>query len=405
MRKKISLNNVKVGMFIDELCGSWMDSPFWTKSFRLKSNKDLVSLQKSGIREVWIDTRKGTDVDADKEIVVHQDSEERTDKALARVAREADSQEKGVSFEAELDNARKIQMMAAEKVTSMFQEVRMGKALQAQDAVPLANEIYLSVVRNPGALISLTRLKTKDDYTYMHSVAVCALMIALGRQLGLARDVVKSLGMAGLLHDIGKMAVADDILNKPGQLTDEEFSQIKTHPERGWQMLKESSDVDEIALDVCLHHHERVDGKGYPEQLGKDDLSLYAKMGAVCDVYDAITSDRSYKAGWSPAESIRKMASWKDGHFDDRVFDSFVKTIGIYPVGSLLKLRSGKLGVVIDQSTNSLLRPKVKVFYSTSAKAHIAPKVIDLGKTDEEIENIEDPSQYGFNLQRIMEQL
>jgi putative nucleotidyltransferase with HDIG domain len=402
MRKKITLNNVKVGMFVDELCGSWMDSPFWTKSFRLKNNKDLVSLQKSGIREVWIDTRKGADVEVENEIVVQQDADELTDEALARVARETDGLGKRVSFEAELDNARKIQMMAAEKVTSMFQEVRMGNALRAQDAIPLANEIYLSVVRNPGALISLTRLKTKDDYTYMHSVAVCALMISLGRQMGLAQDVVKSLGMAGLLHDIGKMAVPDDVLNKPGRLTDEEFTQIKTHPERGWKMLKDSSDVDEISLDVCLHHHERVDGNGYPEQLGQDDLSLYAKMGAVCDVYDAITSNRSYKVGWSPAESIRKMASWKDGHFDDKIFDNFVKAIGIYPVGSLLKLRSGKLAVVIDQSANSLLRPTVKVFYSTTANGHVSPKIIDLEKVDDEIENIEDPSQYGFNLERIM---
>lgn len=397
MRKKIPVSRAIVGMYVDELCGNWMDSPFWKSSFKLSSTKKLMSLKSSGVRDIWINTKKGKDIDEPARVGV--------DVSLVKVS-QSDSPsnldaEHRVSLEDELENARRIQTKATEVVTSMFNEVRMGKALQAQNAIPLANEIYLSVVRNPSALISLTRLKTKDDYTYMHSVAVCALMIALGRKMGIDEDTVKSLGMAGLLHDVGKMAIPDLILNKPGKLTNEEFGLVKSHPERGWEMLKESDDVDDIARDVCLHHHERVDGTGYPEKLSADNLSLFAKMGSVCDVYDAITSNRSYKDGWSPAESIRKMASWKNGHFDESVFNAFVSTVGIYPAGTLIKLSSGRLGVVTDQSSQSLLKPEVKVFYSTTTKAHVSPKILNLAKSSETICSIEDPATWKIDLKKV----
>jgi putative nucleotidyltransferase with HDIG domain len=212
----------------------------------------------------------------------------------------------------------------------------------------------------------------------MHSVAVCALMVALARQLGQDEATTRELGMAGLLHDLGKALMPMEVMNKPGKLTDEEFAIIKSHPEAGHKMLLEGSGVGEIPLDVVLHHHEKMDGSGYPKRFKADQISLYAKMGAVCDVYDAITSNRPYKAGWDPAESIRKMAEWCNGHFDERVFQAFVKCLGIYPIGALVRLASGRLGVVMEQSEHSLLTPIVKVFFSTKARTHIAPEIVDL---------------------------
>jgi HD-GYP domain-containing protein (c-di-GMP phosphodiesterase class II) len=162
--------------------------------------------------------------------------------------------------------------------------------------------------------------------------------------------------------------------------------------------LLASSGVDEIALDVVLHHHEKTDGSGYPKCLKDAKISLHAKMGAVCDVYDAITSNRPYKAGWDPADSLRKMAEWADGHFDPTVFQAFVKSLGIYPIGSLIKLDSGRLGVVVDQSRKSLLTPKVKVFYSTRSRARIKPEIVDLSRPGcpEKISNREDPANWNF---------
>jgi putative nucleotidyltransferase with HDIG domain len=303
-----------------------------------------------------------------------------------------------VNLEQEMDRAAKICSKSSEAVTSMFHEVRMGKALDASDALPLVEEISSSVMRNPGALISLARLKTKDNYTYMHSVAVCALMVALARQLGMDVNETRKAGMAGLLHDVGKMAIPFDILDKPGKLTDEEFEIIKSHPVEGHKMLLEGRGVDEAALEVCLHHHEKVDGSGYPHRLAGDQISLFAKMGAVCDVYDAITSNRPYKNGWDPAESLRKMAEWSKGHFEERIFQAFVKSIGIYPIGSLVRLKSGRLGVVVDQTEKSLLAPKVKVFYSTKSNLRITPEIVDLSTSagTDKIVAHEDPAQWNF---------
>jgi HD-GYP domain-containing protein (c-di-GMP phosphodiesterase class II) len=226
-------------------------------------------------------------------------------------------------------------------------------------------------------------------------------MIALGKQLGLTGTDLKEVGLAGLLHDVGKMMIPDDILNKPGKLTDEEFEIIKGHPLKGWELLHGSPDITATALDVCLHHHERVDGKGYPHKLSGDKLTLFARMGAVCDVYDALTSNRCYKNGWEPADTIRKMAEWKDGHFDERVFQAFVKTIGIYPSGTLVRLKSGRLAIVLEQTEKSLLMPIVKVFFSTKSNEPIFPEMIDLSRSQESIASAEDPIKWGFDLKQI----
>ena len=281
---------------------------------------------------------------------------------------------------------------------AMFSDARMGRAIGVEQAGELVEEITESIIRHPNALISLARLKNADEYTYMHSVAVCALMIALARQLGLEERQVREAGLAGLLHDIGKMAVDDQILNKPGKLTDAEFVAVKAHPEAGSRILLESKQVSALVVDVCLHHHEKVDGTGYPHRLNGEQISLFAKMGAVCDVYDAITSDRPYKKGWDPAESIRKMAEWSKGHFDEAVFQAFVKTVGIYPVGALVRLQSGRLAVVVEQHEKSLLTPKVKVFFSAKSRLPLPQEIVDLAKWagQEKIIGREDPQEWGF---------
>ena len=274
----------------------------------------------------------------------------------------------------------------------------MGRAVDPRNACQLVEEISDSVTRNPGALISLARLKTADDYTYMHSVAVCALMIALGRQLKIDENLIRRLGIAGLLHDLGKAMMPMDVLNKPGKLTDDEFRLMKSHPEEGYKLLQESSGVDDITLDVVLHHHEKTDGSGYPKCLKDSEISLYAKMGAVCDVYDAITSNRPYKAGWDPAESLRKMAEWTNGHFDAAIFQAFVKSVGIYPIGSLVRLGSGRLGIVVDQSPKSLLTPRIKVFFSTRSNVRTVPEIVDLSLPNcpDKITGREDPARWNF---------
>jgi len=375
MLKKISVEHLRVGMHLHAFCGSWMDHPFWRTKFIIEDPNDIQLVLASSVREVWINTDEGLDVEHGQLV---EEADSKVAEALAN-GKVSDEVVERVSIQNEMDRAGKIVAKAKQAVTSMFQEVRMGRALDAQDALPLVEEISNSVMRNPGALISIARLKNKDEYTYMHSVAVCALMVSLARQLGMDEEATRKAGLAGLLHDVGKMAIPDEILNKPGKLTDDEFNIVRNHPVAGYEILLESKGVDAMVLDVCRHHHEKVDGGGYPDNLEGDNLSIYARLGAVCDVYDAITSNRPYKDGWCPAESLRRMAEWcKYGQFDSRIFQAFVKSVGIYPIGSLVRLESGKLGVVIDQNEKSLLAPKVKVFYSIKSGTRLKPQILDM---------------------------
>ena len=397
MLKKIKVEQLTLGMHLKEFCGSWMEHPFWRTAFVLTDPKDIESILASSIKEVWIDSAKGLDVSEGEETVSEAESEAQVEAEL-KLAVQENRQIAKTSMSDELNRAAKICAQSKRAVVSMFQEARMGKAVDTGAAQKLVEEITDSVIRNPGALISLARLKTADDYTYMHSVAVCALMIALSKQLGLDDAQTRSAGIAGLLHDLGKAMMPMDVLNKPGKLTDEEFAIIKTHPEEGHKLLLGSSGADAIALDVVLHHHEKTDGSGYPKRLKNADISRFAKMGAICDVYDAITSNRPYKSGWDPAESLRKMAEWSNGHFDPSIFQAFVKSLGIYPIGSLIRLNSGRLGIVIEQAEKSLLTPRIKVFYSTRSQARIRPEIIDLSSPGctEKIAGREDPSKWDF---------
>lgn len=398
MLKVISTKQVRIGMFIQELKGSWIDHPFWKKAFKLEDTSDLKKLLASVIDEVVIDTSKGSDVEVFNEVIssaLAPAIEVGIEPLITPLQQHKPNQ---ISVSKEQAQAKKVINSSKKAVASMFHDVRMGKAVNAEAAMKMVDDIAASVDRNLGALISLVRLKNKDEYTYMHSVAVCALMVALAKELDLTQAEIKQAGLAGLLHDLGKAAIPSEVLNKPGALTEEEFTLVKLHPERGYELLLKANITDEVTLDVCLHHHEKVNGTGYPKKLKAEEISIFAKMGAVCDVYDAITSNRPYKDGWEPGVSLQRMAQW-DGHFDERVFKAFVKSVGIYPIGSMVKLKSGRLAVVIDQSPKSLLTPILKVFFSTKSNARIKVELIDLSKNHEQdsIVGHEDPVLWGIN--------
>lgn len=374
MLKKLSVSQVVIGMFIHELSGSWMDHPFWKSGFLLTDADDLLRLQGSAVTEVWIDITKGLDC-ADGE--TQAQAEQRSEQVLRAVMQQPVTPMQ-VSMTDELRRAELICLRSKDAVTQMFSEVRMGQAMNNGPAQVLVSEVTESVLRHPNALLSMVRVKEADEYTYMHSVAVCALMAALARELGLPEKAVYEAGMAGLLHDVGKMAIDDAVLNKPGSLTDEEFLQIKRHPEYGVRYLQNAVEpVSSAVLNACLSHHEKIDGSGYPMARTGDNISLLARMAAVCDVYDALTSDRPYKKAWGPAETIQRMAQWQ-GHFDPHIFQAFVRTVGIYPVGSLVRLKSERLAVVLEQSEDSLLVPKVKVFFSAKSRLPLEQEILDL---------------------------
>lgn len=385
-------------MHVQRLCGSWLDHPFWRTSFVADADA-VAKICASGVKTLVIDCVLGSDVAPEPAPAVRATAPRDTTQAapLAPGPREVTPQADIGNFEAEVKSARALLQEGRALIEAMFGEARLGRNVDTGAATPLVAAVCASVLRNPHALISVARLKTADDYTYLHSMAVAGLMTMLARGLGLSEDDVHAAAKGGLLHDMGKAMSPLHVLNKPGRLTETEFDVMRRHPEQGHRLLVDSGVDDAAALDIALHHHEKIDGSGYPGRLQGDGISRMARMAAICDVYDAVTSDRPYKRGWCPAEALRQMASWT-GHFDPVIFRVFVKRLGIYPVGTLVRLQSQHLAVVLEQAPDALLKPRVRVFHCLRRRARILLRDMDLAAPDcsDRILQAESPDDWGL---------
>jgi putative nucleotidyltransferase with HDIG domain len=283
----------------------------------------------------------------------------------------------------------------------------MGKQVDIEKLEPVVQEMTESILRNGNALVSLCRVKDKDDYTFLHSVSVCALLVSFCRAVGMEKSNIQLVGIGGLLHDIGKMKVPNAILNKPGKLTDEEFVQMKSHVAASMEILSLTPGIQPDSILVAHQHHERHDGSGYPLKLKGDEISRIGQMAAVCDVYDAITSDRCYHKGMAPHDALRKILEWSKYHFNPDVAQQFIRTIGIYPVGTLVMLESGKIGIVHDQNEGgSLLQPLVRVVFDSKTGSYVTPADVDLSKPlghggGNRIISHELPEKWGIDLSRF----
>ena len=382
MLKKVPVSQVRLGMFLHALEGDWLDHPFWKMRFVLKTDKDLEKLRRSAIKEVWINPSLGLDVEPVPEV------EPPTLSDAAPVAVPVAAQEAALpevlpldrpaaSMDSEMGKAAAIVQRGKQQIVLVLSSLKEGQSLPEEVASSLAGDVAESVMRQPGALVSLSRLKSQEDYLYLHSLAVSAMMVALARQLGMDEDRCRLAGLAGLMHNVGMAMVPAEVIRKKGKLSDEETFVVRSHPVQGYEMLKSSGDYAKEILETCLNHHERWDGTGYPFGLEGEATPLFARMCAICDAYDAITSNRSYRSGWDPAESIAQMASWT-GQFDPDLFNAFVRSLGVYPTGSLVRLQSQKLAVVVDQNPQVPTLPVVKVFYSLRSQMHMPPERIDL---------------------------
>lgn len=373
--KRIPVTQLRPGMYIHDVNCGWMDHPFLSSHFLVQDQATIAKIKALGIHEVYIDVSRGTGIDDDapSREEVRRDIESR----LIRIAEEPSNPARTPLAE-ERQRAVRLHQEANRIVHGMIQDIRLGKQIEMEKVEPLVESMVDSIFRNQDALLPLGRLKEHDHYTFQHSVSVCTLMIAFARGLELDRATIKEIAIGALLHDVGKAKVPENILNKPAKLTEAEFAKMKSHVVQSIIILQHTPGISQVALDVAGQHHERYDGTGYPNKLKGDQISLYGQMGAIVDVYDAISSDRVYHKGMPPTEALGKLLEWSKFHFDPELVRSFIKVVGIYPTGSLVRLESGRLAIVMEQHPAKLMQPVVLVIYNAKSNVYLKPEIVDL---------------------------
>lgn len=386
MIKKIGIDQLKPGMYIHDLNCGWLDHPFLKSRFKVADEATVERIRTFGVRELYIDTGRGADVvSAPTQSEVSAELERR----MLEIARRKLEKPIAVAVGEEAPRARRLHDEAHRIVHNLMDNVRLGQQIQVERLEPMVENMVDSMFRNQDALLPLSRLRSHDNYTFEHSVSVCALMVAFARGLELPRERIHDIAMGALLHDVGKAKVPEAILNKPAKLSEEEFARMKLHVEYGVELLRELPRLSENALLVAAQHHERYDGTGYPHRLKGPAISLHGQMAAVVDVYDAISSDRVYHKGMPPTLALRKLLEWSDHHFEPTLVHAFIHAIGIYPTGTLVRLESGRLGAVVEQNEGSLLEPVVRVFYHAARQHYITPERVDLAHSQDRIAGFE----------------
>jgi HD-GYP domain-containing protein (c-di-GMP phosphodiesterase class II) len=378
MIKKIKTEQLTHGMYVHDFNCGWLSHPFLTNSMKIEDDQTITKVIDYGIRELYIDTDKGYDLGgAPTEDEVKQEIQAEID----RIVRPEKENRIAVSVREEIVKAKEIRNKAKETVHNIMEDVRFGRQIKTEEVGQVVDNMIDSIFRNQDALMSLGRIKEKDEYTYMHSVSVGVLMISFGKHLGLDMQVLKEVGVGAMLHDVGKMIVSQVILNKEEKLTEKELAMMKKHVEYSRTILEQTHGITDIAITLAAQHHERVDGTGYPLGLKGEAISYYSKAVAIADVYDAMTSKRCYQENFLPTDVLKKLYEWSSYHYDRTLVEQFIRCVGIYPVGTLVQLESGLVGVIIQNGEKNLLQPVVRIVYNTSNGSYVRmPYDMDLAK-------------------------
>ena len=379
MIKKISVQLLRPGMYVTDFNAGWLDHPFVLNSMKIDTDEQVQRVFGSGVKELFIDTARGLDVG---DAPTHEEASAVTERALERIGESEKPKmpERQVSLADELLRAKSTFSEATRIIRGLMDDIRLGRQIEIESSRAVVEKIASSVMRNSNAMQSMRRMQHHDDYTFLHSVNVCAMLTTFVQAVGIGVPAIHDIALGGLLHDIGKMRVNLALLNKPAKLSDEEFLHMKSHVVLGSDLLRQMSGIPKIAFEPLELHHERFDGSGYPHKLKGMEISQIGRMTAIVDVYDAITSDRCYHRPMSPADGIRKLFEWSKFHFDPELVQLFVKSVGIYPVGTLVRLESGRLGIVIEQRETNLLTPLVRVIFDGKRNYYITPEDVDLSK-------------------------
>ncbi|MGA6106948.1 HD-GYP domain-containing protein [Pseudomonas solani] len=381
---KVEAAQLTIGMYVVELDRPWTDTNFLFQGFRIRQQQEIRLLQEI-CRYVWVDARRSLDVRG--QLVENYAQAAPLIPAIAKV-----------DFNVEVERATPVWHAAREESLRILHTLRMGQELDVAAVKVVVKECVESILRNPAAMLWLARIKNSDHYTAEHSLRVSILSIALGKELGIPFYQLEQIGVCGMLHDVGKIKVPNEILNKPGALTAEELRIMQSHAAEGRKLLMSNQQITPATVDVAYSHHERLDGKGYPRGLDASRIPYFAKVIAVADSYDAINSDRVYSKGKSSLESLRILLDAVNCHFDEAIVECFIRLIGLYPPGEIAELSSGEVGIIIGCPPGNKLRPKVLIVRDAEKNA-CQERVIDLADKAVRVREVHGSGAFGIDIE------
>ena len=408
-KKKISMDQLEVGMFMEADIkegakgASSKNVLLLGKGVLITSANQIRRLKEAGLTNVTIDTSKGKDIPGGQVVAAPVQIKE-AKKQKPPGGRQA-------FFREEVKVAQKIRGASVKVVKEFMHNAATGASIDTQKVTLAAKTLTGSIFRNVDALLSLTALKNYSEHTYTHSVNVCVLTLAIAHATGVTEEETTEIGVGGLLHDVGKSIIPLSILDKPGPLTQEERQTIMNHPVESERILREQGQMSEAAIAIAAQHHEKVNGSGYPRGLSGDQMHPFASMSAVADVYDALTSARPYKPGLPPHIALRVVFDGKGTEFKDSVVETFIKSLGIYPVGSFVKLNTGEMGIVMEVNPEDSVRPKVGILFTKYGNRRPGLMPIDLYQEFREsgaekarsITAADDPRKHEVNIEEYLD--
>lgn len=364
--QEIFVGELRVGMYVSKLDRDWLDTPFLMQGFYIEDPAD-VDIVAEYCQKVWIDT--------DREIQLSAHS---SNAGTAKSAPPLSNDAYTSSIEDEHKRVKTSFHRARSLTRSLLDDIRLGGALDTEAAKNTVDDCVKSVLRHPDALLWMAKVRESSEYTAEHSLNVCILAIVFGRHLGMDQQELQKIGLCGLLHDIGKMRVPAEVLNKPGALTDKEMKIMKAHTVHGRNILLSSASLFNGCVDVAYSHHERLDGLGYPRKLKDNSISQYSRIIAICDAYDAMTADRCYSPAISSTDALKIIYTEKGTQFDEDMAIKFIKAIGVFPVGSVVELNTGEAGLVIEANLRRRHLPRVILLTDEQKGPREKQKIVNL---------------------------
>lgn len=407
MRIKVDVEQVRIGMYIAALDRPWLESPFLFQGFIVETEDDLDTLR-SHCNYVFIDDVKSRDSDEVRRLIETVSASSEKSRPQDGQMLERVQQGSAESFRGHLRGAVQSFRKSTDNVIRFFNDMRLGKSIETEDAKAVVSELVTTISSNVNTALWLTNLRNQHEATASHCLNVSILALAFARHLGYSLEQLEAVGMGALLHDLGIARVPAAILNKPGNLTEEEFEVVKKHPRDGFHVLRLTREIPEASLDIVLHHHERVDGSGYPDSLRDEQIGEAVRIVAIADMYDSMTTERVYRRAMTPQAALTAMHKRADVDFGKRLMEEFIKCVGIYPIGSLVVLNTGALGVVVSSNPDARLKPLILLVRDEEGRDTQPRKLVNLATLADQrgaqawtISRVVNPDDYGVDIAAI----